>query len=211
MTDIPASSLFTGKHRLEALADGIFAVAMTLLVIELKLPETAHLHGEAELVRALAAMSGKFISWIISFLVLALYWHSHQRLFHQLQRVDGRLVAFTLFFLAAASLLPFASALSGQYVKAQIAQAVYSGVLLLMGAGALLCSRHVHAHPELCGGTPMPLSMYRAARFRTAGLMVVAVAAVGLGRIAPGAGNLAFLLMFVIGGISRKIESAAAA
>ena len=182
-----------------------------MLVIELKLPETAHLHGEAELVQALAAMSGKFISWIISFLVLAIYWHSHQRLFHQVQRVDGRLVAYTLFFLATASLLPFASALSGQFVKARIAQIVYSGVLLLMGSGALLCSRHVHTHPELCGSTPMPLPMYRAARFRTAGLMLVAVAAIGLGSIAPGTGNLAFLLMFVIGGISRRIESATAA
>lgn len=199
------------KHRLEALSDGIFAVAMTLLVIELKLPEGAHLRHDAELLRALAGMTGKFIAWIVSFAVLALYWHSHQRLFHHVKKVDGRLVALSLFFLATASLLPFASALSGQFVKEPIAQAAYSAVLLLMGAAALLCSRHVHLHPELCGEEPLPEAMYRATRLRTLGLMVVALVAVGLGWLAPGTGNFAFLLMIWVGARSRKIEAAAAA
>ncbi len=210
MSNSTMASPLMPKHRLEALADGVFAVAMTLLVIELKLPEAAHIHVEAELVHAVAGMISKFISWVISFFVLAIYWHSHQRMFHRLRLVDGRLVGLNMYFLGCVSLLPFASSLSGQFVKSMLAQVIYSGVMLLMGLGALLCARYIHRHPELCGDTPLSRPSYRAARFRTAGLMVVALVAIAIARFLPGAGNMAFLLMFVIARIGRRIESVVA-
>ena len=209
MTPTPALPGPIGKHRLEALTDGIFAVAMTLLVIELKLPESLHIQSGPELTQAILGISGKFIAWIISFFVLAIYWYSHQRMFHYLRHVDGKLVALTMFFLGWISLLPFASALSGQFVKAPASQVVYSSVMLLIGLGAQLCSRHIHRHPELCGDSPMPPPMYRAARFRTAGLMLVALVAIPISQFIPGAGNMAFMLMFVITAWARKIEAPA--
>jgi uncharacterized membrane protein len=197
---------FFSKHRLEALIDGIFAVAMTLLVMELRLPEGTHFHSEAELLRAVAGIYGKFISWVISFLVLAIYWASNQRLFHFVRQVDGKLVTLTLFFLGISSLLPFVSALSGQYSGALVSQALYSTVVLFMSWMALLCNRHVFRHPELCGDTPMPEGAYRAARLRSAGLMAIALVAVGLSSLRAGAGNAAFLLMVLVGRTARKLE-----
>ena len=82
---------YLNKHRLEALADGIFAVAMTLLVIELKIPETAHITTQEQLIAALAHLIPKFIAWLISFFVLAIFWASHHRLFHYVRVVDGKL------------------------------------------------------------------------------------------------------------------------
>lgn len=79
MSDSAAGTFCVTKHRLEALTDGIFAVAMTLLVIELKIPEMAHPRTEAQFLGALGHLIPKFIAWLISFFVLAIFWVSHHR------------------------------------------------------------------------------------------------------------------------------------
>src|SRR4051812_22856647 len=97
------------KHRLDALTDGIFAVAMTLLVIDLKLPEAAGFQDSAALVHAFGELAPKLISWVISFMVLAFFWWGHSRAFHYVHLVDGKLVLINLCLLAAVSFMPFAS------------------------------------------------------------------------------------------------------
>ena len=67
------------KHRIEALTDGIYAVAMTLLVIELKLPAHELIHSQADLINAVGHLLPKFIAWLISFLVLSLFWLGHHK------------------------------------------------------------------------------------------------------------------------------------
>lgn len=209
MSELSSAGNGMSKHRLEALSDGIFAVAMTLLVIELKLPETIHHAGATELAQAIVDLLPKFISWLISFFVLGIYWYSHQRMFRHVRHIDGGLTFRTLVFLGFVSLLPFASALSGQATRALLSQVVYSSVMLLVGAASLWSARYVYRHPELCGNTPMPAAIFRAARFRTLGLMCIAVVAVFIGKWLPGAGNMAFSLMIVISIFGRKIETAA--
>ena len=201
------------KHRLEALTDGIFAVAMTLLVIELKIPETLHVHTEQELLQAVANLLPKFIAWIISFGVLAIFWVSHHRLFHFVRHVDGKLSWLTIGYLAGVSLMPFSSALAGEYGGALTSQIIYSANMILLGTMALLKSRYVHRHPELCA-VAMPLGMYKGARIRTSGLIAVAIAAILITWALPGRGvigNTAFMLMFVFGKIGRGVEAREAA
>jgi len=201
------------KHRLEALTDGIFAVAMTLLVIELKIPETLHVHTEQELLQAVANLLPKFIAWIISFFVLAIFWVSHHRLFHFVRHVDGKLSWLTIGYLAGVSLMPFSSALAGEYGGALTSQIIYSANMILLGTMALLKSRYVHRHPELCA-VAMPLGMYKGARIRTSGLIAVAIAAILITWALPGRGvigNTAFMLMFVFGKIGRRVEAREAA
>ena len=72
MSDMATGTFYLSKHRLEALTDGIFAVAMTLLVIELKIPETAQIKVPEDLIAALLHLLPKFIAWLISFFVLAI-------------------------------------------------------------------------------------------------------------------------------------------
>lgn len=198
------------KHRLEALTDGIFAVAMTLLVIELKVPETAHIETTAQLHAALAHLLPKFIAWLISFFVLAIFWVSHHRLFHFVRHVDVPLQWLTIGYLTCVSLMPFSSALTGEYGGALISQVFYSINMALLSVMALLKSRYVFHHPELCGPTPMPVGVFKGARVRTSGLIAIAFLAVIITWILPdkGAiGNMAFMLMVVFGKIGRRVEA----
>lgn len=200
---------YLNKHRLEALADGIFAVAMTLLVIELKIPETAHITTQEQLIAALAHLIPKFIAWLISFFVLAIFWASHHRLFHYVRVVDGKLTWMTIGYLAGVSLMPFSSALTGEYGGALVSQIFYSMNMALLGIMALLKSRYVHKHPELCS-IPMPAGVFKGARVRTIGLIVVAAIAILITWAIPGKGaigNVAFMLMVVFGKIGYRIEA----
>ena len=137
------------KHRLEALTDGIFAVAMTLLVIELKLPEHATVHGPSDLATAVVHLIPTFVAWIISFFVLAIFWFSHHRLFHYVRNVDGRLLWLNVLYLGFVSLMPFSSALAGEYPRMLFSQWFYSSnmILLLMIPISIL-SRRVEQRSE---------------------------------------------------------------
>jgi uncharacterized membrane protein len=198
-----------GKHRIEALADGIFAVAMTLLVIELRLPEHLHHATQAELAAALGALAPTFFSWVISFIVLAIFWTGNHRLYSHVRHVDGKLLAYTMLSLAGASLMPFASAINNQFAS-QLAQLVYSSVMIVMAAGALLVASHLYRNPQLCAHA-IDRATWRATMVRILGLMLVAAVAVPLAGLFPGSANFAFLLLFGLNPVSRALARRAAA
>jgi uncharacterized membrane protein len=147
----------------------------------------------------------KFVAWIISFFVLGIFWVSHHRLFHYVKHVDEPLVWLSLLYLSLVSLMPFSSAITGQFALVLFSQIFYSANMLLLAAVALAINRHVSRHPAL-QSEPMSAGFYRAARFRMVGLMSIAVATVGIARLLPGAGNVAFMLMMPISIISRRVE-----
>ena len=194
-------------HRSEALTDGIFAVAMTLLVIELKLPEHGLVHSPEQLVEALVGLVPKAISWALSFFILALFWIGHHRVFATVRRADGRLVALNLLQLAVASLMPFSSALSGEYGNVLLSQVVFSINMALLGVTALFVLEYVHRHPALAAA-PMPRGLYLGARLRIVGVIAISAVAVLIGAFLPipAMGNMAFVLMAVISPLSRRIE-----
>ena len=194
------------KHRIEALGDGIFAVAMTLLVIELKLPEHGTVHSNIDLMNAVGQLIPKFIAWFISFFVLALFWLGHHRLFHYVRHVDGKLLAFSLLQLGFVSLMPFASALSGEYGGALFSQVFYSAIMACLAVMALLMGGYVHRHHELTI-TPMPQVVYRGMRIRTLGLVIISLCAIVIAAYIPFAGNAAFSLMLFIGFAVRRMEA----
>ena len=174
----PHASLLPA-HRLEALTDGIYAVAMTLLVIELKLPEHAGAASSGELVEALVDLSPKIVSWVVSFFVLGFFWVGHHRAFAHVRRADGPLVALNLAQLACVSLMPFSSALSGEHGGAFVSQVVYSLNMIGLSVFALLITARVHHHRELTDGT-VRLSHFEGARLRIVGLIVISVVAVAI-------------------------------
>ena len=194
-------------HRSEALSDGIFAVAMTLLVIELKLPEHALVQSGGDLAQALAALLPKAMSWALSFFVLALFWIGHHRAHAFLRRTDSRLVGLNLLELAVVTLMPFSTALSGEYGRAMLAQVVFSTNMALLGVSAFFVVRYIHRHPELAA-TPMPLAIYRSARLRIGGLIGISIIAVAIAPLFSSAamGNMAFMLMALLTPISRRLE-----
>jgi uncharacterized membrane protein len=182
------------KHRIEALADGIFAVAMTLLVIDLRLPEHLHITSDAQLREALAELLPNLYSWLVSFVVLGIFWVGNHRVYSHVRHVDGGLVWRTILMLGGASLLPFASAVNGHFFS-QLAQALYSGVMILIGFGSLLVARYIYRNPQLCMH-PMDEATYVAICARLGGLGVIALLAVALAPLFPGSANCAFILGF---------------
>ena len=202
MDNSTSGSLQLSKHRIEALVDGIFAVAMTLLVIELRLPE--HLNSDAQLHEALIELLPNFGSWLVSFVVLGVFWMANHRIYSHVRQVDTSLVWWTLLMLAGASLLPFASAVNGR-VASQLAQAVYSAVMILTIAGSLMVCRHVHRNPQLCAH-PMDSGTYRAICARLLGLIVIALVAVAVAGLFPGSANFAFMLSFALGPLGRAVQ-----
>jgi uncharacterized membrane protein len=194
-------------NRIEALTDGIYAVAMTLLVIDLKLPDAASLHAADQIVGGLLALLPKAMAWVMSFFVLSLFWVGHHRLYNHVRHVDGTLLAWNLLQLACASLMPFSSALIGEAGGSLAAQLVYSSNMALLGITALVASRHVYRHPELTK-VPVPAATHRAAMVRVGGVIVVSVVALLLTATLrrAGVGNLAFALMLVIVPLSHALE-----
>ncbi|MQA22635.1 TMEM175 family protein [Rugamonas rivuli] len=205
MTDVSAEGQpQLSKHRIEALIDGIFAVAMTLLVIELRLPEHAHLDSEAALRGALYGLIPNLISWLISFFVLAIFWIANHRLFSYVRHADQGLLWLTILGLASAALLPFASAVNGQYASIT-GQALYSGVMIWLSVSTLLLARYIHRHPGLCVH-PMSLGVYRATMARSFGVMLIAALAVVISYAAPGNANFVFVLMSLMRPLGARIE-----
>ena len=192
------------KHRIEALIDGIFAVAMTLLVIDLRLPEHAHLAGEAALREALVGLLPNLISWLISFFVLAIFWIANHRLYSYVRHADQGLLWLTILNLAGAALLPFASAVNSQF-PSLTGQMIYSGVMIWMAVSALLLARRIHHHPALCAH-PMPEGAYRATVARGCGVMTIAALAIGVSCYDPRLSNIVFLLMSTLRPLSDRIE-----
>ena len=199
------------KHRVEALNDGIYAVAMTLLVLELKLPELPGVVNDATLGNALLHLFPRFVAWLISFFILAVFWMSHQRAFHYVRAVDPKLLWINVVALMLASLLPFSSALLGEYGALFTSQLVYA---INMAALALACIwqlDHLGKHPELCQPSPFPHAVARGARFRCWSLAGVAAIAVVIASIDPRFGSFAFMSMILFGRIGRRIEAREAA
>ena len=135
--------------RVEAFSDGVFAVAITLLVLDLRVPIT-----NGSLVTALGDEWPRFVAFLISFLVIGIVWVNHHTLFDAVQRVDRSLLFFNLALLLSVVVIPFTTSLFAEYVarpgsQATVAALLFNGSQLLMGLGFQLCGLWVYYHPHL--------------------------------------------------------------
>ncbi|MEO8597126.1 MAG: TMEM175 family protein [Candidatus Solibacter sp.] len=114
------------SNRLEAFSDGVLAIIITIMVLELKVPHSAELGALAELVPV-------FLSYVLSFLYVGIYWNNHHHLFHSTKHVSAGILWANLHLLFWLSLFPFCSAWMGENHLAAVPTAAY-GVVLLMAA-----------------------------------------------------------------------------
>jgi uncharacterized membrane protein len=122
------------KSRLEAFSDGVFAIAITLLIIDVKVPPIG---GRESLRHALAQQWPHYAGYAISFLVIGIIWVNHHRTFDRIARINGPLSFLNLALLAAVAFLPFTTGLIAEYVRqgggdSHVAAAVYSANMLAM-------------------------------------------------------------------------------
>jgi uncharacterized membrane protein len=117
------------RGRLEAFSDGVIAIIITIMVLEMKVP-----HGEHTL-SALGPVLPVFLSYVLSFLYVGIYWNNHHHLLHAARRVDARVLWANLHLLFWLSLVPFVTGWMGENEFAPVPTALY-GVVLLAAAGA---------------------------------------------------------------------------
>jgi uncharacterized membrane protein len=138
---------FSGQNlaRLAALSDGIFAVAMTLLVLGIHVPAATVLHGEqplwaggswqseAQLLSTLAPLGPQLLTYFMSFLTLGIFWAGQQTQLNQFARSDHRLTWIHLAFLLAVVLMPFSTSFLAGYITYRLPMAIYWFNLLMLG------------------------------------------------------------------------------
>ncbi len=129
---IEKKGVFFATNRIEALTDGVFAIVMTLLVLELHVPEISEALVPAELPHRILELWPKFLSYIASFVVLSIMWISHHRTFHYIKRSDNKLLWINLAFLLVIGLVPFSTSLIGNNPAAQFPFVVYGIHLFLI-------------------------------------------------------------------------------
>ena len=117
------------KNRLEALADGIFAVSLTLLVLDIKLPDNAMAATSDELIALLIGLERHFVIYVISFTVIGMYWINHHIQFHFVRCTDRRLIWINMLYLLLVSFLPFATDLIGDHKELVLPCEVYGAAL----------------------------------------------------------------------------------
>jgi uncharacterized membrane protein len=120
-----------GKERLEFLVDGIFAIAMTILVLELRPPDLTDRVSVTELAEHLWLHGPSFISYCFSFFVLGVMWNRQYLTYHKLKAVTPMLVVIQLTQLSLAAFFPFSVALLGRYPLNHLSQLIYAGAIML--------------------------------------------------------------------------------
>ncbi len=132
------------KGRLEAFSDGVIAVIITIMVLELKAPESAEWHALRELLPT-------FCAYVLSFVFIGIYWNNHHHLLHATERIGGAAMWANLHLLFWLSLVPFVTAWVGEHPEAAIPCAAYGFVLLMCGIAFTILLRALLSVP---GGNP---------------------------------------------------------
>jgi uncharacterized membrane protein len=168
------------KYRLEALIDGVFAVALTLLVLDIRLPDNAPAPTDADLAAQLLTLERHFVIYIVSFIVIGMYWTNHHIQFHFVARTNRRLIWLNLAYLLIVSFLPFCTDLIGDHKNLVLPCEIYGVALLALSGVSFAHLEYLARHPELATAALTPdvvrLIRPRIALFAVLPLVSMAVA-----------------------------------
>ena len=195
------------SRRVEALGDGIFAIAMTLLVLELHVPPLAATAPAGELAKALLPMWPKFAGYGGSFLILGVLWIGHHNQFHYIRHVDRPFLWINILFFMCVGFMPYCTALMGSFIWNRLAAAVYGSALLVTGTVLYAEWRYAARH-ELLSEAATPAIVDAMGKRILAGLSGYAIALV-VSLVSPPAGLALYVLIpfFYLrrGGIDRHL------
>ena len=125
-----------GTGRMEAFSDGVIAIIITIMVLQLKVPHGTDLAALRDLLPVLA-------SYVLSFIYVAIYWNNHHHLLHACDRINGAIMWANMLFLFWLSLIPFVTSWVGEYRDAPLPTAAYGVVLLMAGVAYLVMERQM--------------------------------------------------------------------
>lgn len=137
------------KNRIEAFSDGVIAIIITLLVLELKVP---HIEGEINsgiILTTLTSLLPKFLSWALSFFMVLIMWVNHHRIFTELKSSDNGLLWINGLLLFTMSFVPFPTAFMGDFFSQPLAISFFGICLAVVGFSFFLLRLYLYKNPEL--------------------------------------------------------------
>ena len=134
------------KLRLEAFTDGVYAIVITLLILDIRIPEVR----PDALGPALLGLLPQVFTYVLSFFIIGLYWFSHHRVAQQVKQIDGSFVWLNMLWLLFVTIMPFTTALLGRYPLQPIPITIYGIDLILANVTGFIILGYMKRHPELC-------------------------------------------------------------
>jgi uncharacterized membrane protein len=193
MDEAESFSQYMDTKRLETLVDGIFAIAMTLLVLGLAVPTIRPPITNASVETAIINLLPNFISLVVSFVLLGVFWKIHHRIFKQINVMNGTLLWINLIWLLFIVLVPFSASLTGDYGQVTISNVIFN--INMLGIAVLLYLNWHYAdyknfiHEKI---TDKEITFTKIVNLT---FIVVAITAIGLSYVIPQYSQIVYLIM----------------
>ncbi len=193
-------------HRIVNFSAAVFTIVITLLVLDIHLPQIPALVSQ-KLPGRILDLSPKFLSYVISFLVIAIYWQAHHRVFRPIRSYDRTLLWLNFLFLMAISFLPFPTSLLGEYAGEQLSVAIYAAnaataSLLLVSISWYATSGHRLVAPD-----SVDYEAERLQRMQALAVPAVFLLSIGISFFSPMAAMYSWLLLAITDPIIRRVGS----
>ena len=138
-----------GKNRIEALSDGIFAIVMTLLILEFHVPNLPLNAPNVDVAPALLTLWPKFLSYIVTFVSLGFFWVGHHIMYHAIRRADRTLLWLNIFYFMFVSLLPFSTSVLNAFPEAFVAPLFFGANLAIIGWILFFQWSYANSQPDM--------------------------------------------------------------
>jgi uncharacterized membrane protein len=188
--------------RIVNFSDAIFAIAITILVLDIRLPDNL---SPTELPVQVLGLGPKYLSYLISFLVLAVYWQAHHRVFKPITGYDGTLVWLNILFLMAVAFLPFPTSLLGEYGREQVSVVIYAANAAVASLLLVTISWYATSGHRLVDPDTVDDEAERKQRAQGLAVPVVFVLSIGISFFSPRAAMYSWLLLSVTDPIIRRV------
>jgi uncharacterized membrane protein len=190
--------------RIVNFSDGVFAIVITLLVLDIRVPEIPPDLVSQELPSRIVALGPKFFSYVLSFLVIAVYWQAHHRVFRLIRSYDRSLLWLNFLFLMAISFLPFPTSLLGEYGEEQLSVVIYAASVSI--ASLLLTVTSWYATSGYCLVAPdLDDEQIRRQRAQSLAVPAVFLLSIGISFFSPLAAMYSWLLLFITDPILQRV------
>ena len=189
------SNLFMPTSRIETLVDGIFAIAMTILVLNLAIPDINGPLTSISFQNAVYSIWPNVLSFVLSFVLLGVFWNIHHRTFHQIEKVDTVLLWINMIWLLFIVLVPFSNSVTGgQYGQFTLAHLIFNlnmlGIAVFISLNWFYACRKGFIHEKI---DPIRITIYKRVYVS---FILITLLAIVLSFIIPHWSSLAYILIF---------------
>ena len=192
--------------RIVFFSDAVFAIAITILVLDIRVPDIPPDLVSRELPSRILELGPKFLSYVISFLVLAIYWQAHHQVFRPIRTYDRTLLWLNILFLMTIAFLPFPTSLLGEYSEEQISLVIYAANAALASLLLVSISWYASAGHRLVT-SDVDEDALRLEQAQGLAVPMVFLISIAISFFSPRAAMFSWLLLFATDPLIRRLWS----